>query len=220
MSPLYKHTMTLQCCHSTEQCTSAEYEQKNCINIQKLQLCSVIGVMGKQEQDRKESGAIVEWPYRLSLWQGHYWTLGTCTHTPTHNEHTQGDSSNSPTGSVCEHYVAFLICLFNKSHTCLFLPVTHGLLKHGPLSTWNTHILHTAFTHSLVCVFLFCTSSSPVESHTSEVSPYYIGNDSSRPYSLRSWCGRSGNTVFHDIPSLPTFHSLALGTCGSLGGVF
>lgn len=79
--PLYKYTMTPPCCHSTEQCTSAEYVQKNCTNIQKLQLRCVIGGMGKQEQDRKESGAIVEWPYRLSLWQGHYWTLGTCTQT-------------------------------------------------------------------------------------------------------------------------------------------
>lgn len=149
MPPLYKHTMTPPCCHSTEQCTSAEYEQKNCTNIQKLRLRSVIGGMGKQEQDRKESGAIVEWPYRLSLWQGHYWTLGTHTHSHT-IRHTQRDSPNSPTGSVGEHYVAFLIGLFNESYTCLFLPVTHGLLKHGPLSTWNTHISHPTFTQSHV----------------------------------------------------------------------
>lgn len=145
MPLLYKHTMTPPCCHLTEQCTSAEYEQKNCTNIQKLRLSSVIGGMGKQEQDRKGSGAIVEWPYRLSLWQGHCWTLGIHTHTQSH---TQRDSPNSPTGSVGEHYVAFLICLLNESYARLFLPVTHGLLKHSPLTTWNTHILHPTFTQS------------------------------------------------------------------------
>lgn len=57
-----------------------------------LNLSSVIGGMGNQEQDRKESEAIVEWPYRLSLWQGHYWTLGTHTHTHTEilQTHPQG----------------------------------------------------------------------------------------------------------------------------------
>lgn len=58
--PLYKHTLTPPCCHSTEQCTSAEYEQKKCSNIQTLKPSDVIGGMGKQEDDRKESGAIVE----------------------------------------------------------------------------------------------------------------------------------------------------------------
>lgn len=74
-------------------------------------------------------------------------------HTHSHTiKHMQRDSPNSPTGSVGEHYVAFLIGLFNESYTCLFLPVTHGLLKHGPLSTWNTHISHPTFTQSHVCV--------------------------------------------------------------------
>lgn len=34
--PLYKHTLTPPCCHSTEQCTSAEHEEKHCTNIQTL----------------------------------------------------------------------------------------------------------------------------------------------------------------------------------------
>lgn len=145
VSPLYKHTLTPPCCHSTEQCTSAEYEQKNCSNIQTLKPSSVIGGMGKQEQDRKESAAIVEWPYRLSPWQGHQWTLGTHTITGT-----QSNLPNSPAWSVGEDYVAFFICLLDESYARLFLPVAHGLLEHGPLTTWNTHILHPTFTQSHV----------------------------------------------------------------------
>lgn len=135
------------CCHSTEQCPSPEYEQKNCTNIQTLKPSAVIGGMGKQEQDRKESRAIVEWPHRLSVWQGHLWTLGT--HTIT-NRHT---FPNQPAGSVGEDYVAFFICLLNESHACLFLPVAHGLLEHGPLTAWNTQILHPPFTQSLMSVW-------------------------------------------------------------------
>lgn len=141
--------MTLPRCHSTEQCTSPVYEQKNCTNIQKLRVSGVIGGMGKQEQDRKESGAIVEWPYRLSLWQGHHWALGTHSHTITR---TQRDSPNSPAGSIGEHNVAFLICLLNESYARLFFPMTHGLLEHGPLTTWNTHISHPTFTQSHISV--------------------------------------------------------------------
>lgn len=55
----------------------------------------------------------------------------TLTHTLTH---TQKESPNSPAGPVGEHDVAFLVCLLNESYACLFLPVTHGLLKHGPLT--------------------------------------------------------------------------------------
>lgn len=120
---------------------------KNCTNIQTLKPSAVIGGMGKQEQDRKESRAIVEWPHRLSVWQGHLWTLGT--HTIT-NRHT---FPNQPAGSVGEDYVAFFICLLNESHACLFLPVAHGLLEHGPLTAWNTQILHPPFTQSLMSVW-------------------------------------------------------------------
>ena len=79
----------------------------------------------------------------------------THTHTLTHTfTHTQKESPNSPAGPVGEHDVAFLVCLLNESYACLFLPVTHGLLKHGPLTAWNTHISHPAFTQSHVAVCL------------------------------------------------------------------
>lgn len=48
---------------------------------------------------------------------------------------TQRDSPNSPARSVGEHDVAFLVRLLNESYARLFLPVTHGLFKHGPLTT-------------------------------------------------------------------------------------
>ena len=135
--------------------------KKTARTYKNLRPSSVIGGMGKREQDRKESEAIVEWPYRLSLWQGQYWPRGTHTHTHTHTHtlthtftHTQKESPNSPAGPVGEHDVAFLVCLLNESYACLFLPVTHGLLKHGPLTAWNTHISHPAFTQSHIAVCL------------------------------------------------------------------
>lgn len=73
-------------------------------------------------------------------------------HTHTRSRKTRRDSPNSPAGSVGEHYVAFLVCFLNECHARLFLPVTHGLLKHGPLAACNTHISHPTFTQSHVGV--------------------------------------------------------------------
>lgn len=96
-APLYKHTMTPPRCHSTEQCTSAAYEQKRLHKHTKsVERAAWLVGLGKQQQDRKESGAIVEWPYRLSLWQGHRCTLGTHTHA---QPHTRGFSL--PTRRAC-----------------------------------------------------------------------------------------------------------------------
>lgn len=67
---------------------------------------------------------------------------------------------NSPAGSVGEHDVAFLVRLLDESHARLFLPVTHGLLEHGPLSTWNTRFTPSAAhdrTSLCVCVYLLST---------------------------------------------------------------
>lgn len=43
--PLYKHTMTPLCCHSTEQCASAECEhtKKTAQIYEKRRVCGVIG---------------------------------------------------------------------------------------------------------------------------------------------------------------------------------
>lgn len=53
----------------------------------------------------------------------------------THANAQTGEWRRSPAGSVGKHDVAFLVCLFDERHTRLFLPVTHGLLEHRPLST-------------------------------------------------------------------------------------
>lgn len=90
----------------------------------------------------------------------------------------------------------------------LWLPETH---------TFHILLLHN---HTSVCILLLrSTGSSPVELLTSEVSSYDVGYYSSRPYPLSSGCSRSWNTALYDVPSLPTFPSLALGTGSSLAGV-
>lgn len=151
MSPLYKYTLTPPCCHSTEQCSSAECEQKTCTNIQTLKRSGVIGGTGKQEQDRKESKAIVEWPYRLSLWQGHWWILGThtCAHICTHNHPRHTEKSSTLTRRACRwRQCSFLRLSFRwKSH--MFVSPSDA----WPVWTWpsdylkHTHIFHT-FTQS------------------------------------------------------------------------
>lgn len=42
-----------------------------------------------------------------------------------------------PTGSVTEHNKAFLVGAFYEGHAGVLLPVSHGLLKDGPLAAWN-----------------------------------------------------------------------------------
>lgn len=224
------HSQPVKCHHCTNtlwphraatqqnNAASAEYEQKNCTNIQTLKPSRVIGGMGKQEEDRKESGAIVEWPCRLSLWQGHYWTQGTHTQSQTQSHR---DRWSSPAGPVGEHYVAFLVRLLNESYARLFLPVTHGLFKHGPLTAWNTHILHPTFTqsHSVCVLLLSSTGTGPAELLTSEVSSYDVGDDSSGPYPLSPGCGRSRNTALCDARASSNFPSLTLRAGSSLAGI-
>lgn len=66
----------------------------------------------------------------VSLGQGQRGTRSTRKHT-----NIRGEWQRSPAGSVGKHDVAFLVSLLDESYTCLFLPVTHGLLEHRPLST-------------------------------------------------------------------------------------
>ncbi len=140
--PLYKHTMTPPCCHSTEQCTSAEYEQKNCTNIQKLRVSGVIGGMGKQEQDRKDSGAIVEWPDRLSLWQGHYWTLGTHMHARTQSQ-KRAKRFAKLTRRVCR----WTLCSFPHLSSQWKLRTSVSPSDAWPAWTWpSDYLKHTHFT--------------------------------------------------------------------------
>lgn len=98
--------------------------------------------------------------------------------------------------------------------------MTHGLLEHGPLATWNTRVSHpTVFMQdpNVSCVNLLPTRT--VQLLTGEVSPDDVGNDSSGPNPLRAGCGRSTDAAFHNVPGLPTFLSLALGIGSSLAGV-
>lgn len=155
--PLYKHTMTPPCRHSTEQCTSAGYEQKNCTNIQNLRLRGVIGGMGKQEQDRKESGAIVEWPYRLSLWQGHYWTLGPRTRTHAHR-------FPCPPWKLTRRVCRWTRCSFPRPSSRWTSRTSVSPSDAWPAWTWPSeyledtfHTQHCAWSHVRVCVSLFDT---------------------------------------------------------------
>lgn len=79
----------------------------------------------------------------VSLWQGQRKHTNIC-----------GEWQSSPAGSVGKHDVAFLVCLLDESYTCLFLPVTHGLLEHRPLSTWK-HTFHMLPLQSFMLLLLF-----------------------------------------------------------------
>lgn len=206
MSPLYKYTLTPPCCHSTEQCSSAKCEQKNCTNIQTLKLSSVIGGTGKQEQDRKESKAIVEWPYRLSLWQGHWWILGT--HAHNHNTPRYTKKSSTLTRRVCR----WRQCSFLRLS---FLWKLHKFVSPSdawPAWTWpsdylkHTHVSHILPLHTHTWHISDCRvvkGSDPVELLTSKVSSDDVGNDSPRPDSFEPGCGCSRNTTLHSLTSFP-----------------
>lgn len=62
-----------------------------------------------------------------------------------------------PTSSVTEHNKAFFVCPLYEGHTGVLLPVSHSLLKNGPLASWNDKcpslsfdaLMHAGLQHSL-----------------------------------------------------------------------
>ena len=59
-----------------------------------------------------------------------------------------------PTGSVTEHNKAFFVRPLYEGHTGVLLPVSHGLLKNGPLASWKDRwvlIIHLWARASLRC---------------------------------------------------------------------
>lgn len=146
-------------------------------------------------------------------------SLANSRYTITHTiQDIQRHLPNSPTGSIGEDYVAFFVCLLNEGYACLLLPVTHGLLEHGPLTTWNTHIyillLHNHAWCALYCWLVIGNSLEGLL--TSEVSSDDVRNDSPGPYPFSSGCGCSRNTA---LPNFTIIHSLSLYAGGVLAVV-